>query len=142
MNSRRNQTFCLVLALLFSVLGCQKETISIFSADNSVNPNDFLSDKKYTSLVVEIQYVSGNQPTASSVENLKAFLQQRLNKPTGITVIQNAIVSPGKTVLSADDLQALEKAHRTQKTSNSVLTAWFFFADAGRSEERRVGKEC
>ena len=107
-------------------IGCHKETVSL---PNNILPNDFLSDKNYNKLIVEIQYVSGNAPAAATLDNLQAFLQQRLNKSTGITIAQNSITSPGKSVYSVDDIENIEKANRSQTTSSKTLTAYFFFAD-------------
>jgi len=122
--------FKLLRVLLFSVIfldACKKDD---FAYNGRAEPHDFLSDKKYDKLIVEIQYVTGYQPTASSVDNLKAFLQQRLNKSAGITVLQTAIGSPGKSVYTTDEIKEIEKANRTQNTSKKTLTAYFFFADA------------
>ena len=123
----RNLTPFSLLLLLAFLAGCHKESASV--ANNNIVPNDFLSDKKYDQLVVEIQYVTGNAPTSGTLANLQQFLQQRLNKSSGITLTQNAIPSPGKSVYSADDVQNIENAHRTQSTNNKTLTAYFFFAD-------------
>ena len=114
------------LALLLVAIGCHKEPDSV---PHNVVPNDFLSDKKYDKLIVEIQYVSGFEPSSTTLDNLKTFLQQRLNKSAGITFTQNTIPSPGKSVYSAEDVQNIEKANRTQTTNNKTLTAYFFFAD-------------
>src|SRR5260221_11337702 len=115
------------LILLLAAAGCHKESVSV--PNNNIVPNDFLSDKKYDKLVVEIQYVTGNAPTSATLNNLQTFLQQRLNKSAGITITQNAIASPGKWSYSLADVQAIEKANRTQSTNNKTLTAYFFFAD-------------
>src|SRR5260221_11647768 len=123
----RNFTTYLLLMLLTFATGCHKESASV--PNNNIVPNDFLSEKKYDQLVVEIQYVTGNAPTSATLTNLQRFLQQRLNKSSGITLTQNAIPSPGKSVYSADDVKNIENAHRTQSTNNKTLTAYFFFAD-------------
>lgn len=98
-----------------------------------VSPNDFLSGSKYTSLVIEIVSVTGFAPSGTAVNNLKAFLQARLNKSAGITVTLASIASPGKSTYSLADVQTIEGANRKQKTSGTILTAFFFFADADYS---------
>ena len=115
------------LMLLLVGTGCHKE--AAINIPNNIVPSDFLSDKKYDKLVVEIQYVNGNAPTSATLDNLQTFLQQRLNKSAGITFTQNAIASPGKSIYSVDDIKNIEKANRTQTTNNKTLTAYFFFAD-------------
>ena len=123
----RNFLTCSFLTILLAATGCHKESVSV--SNNNIVPNDFLSDKKYDKLVVEIQYVSGNAPAAATLDNLQTFLQQRLNKSSGISITQNAIPSPGKTAYSLDDVQNIEKASRTQTTNDKTLTAYFLFVD-------------
>ncbi len=118
------------LLLLSAGLGCKKESKSNVDANRGIVPNNFLSNSNYDQLIVEIQYVAGFQPTATAVDNLKAFLQQRLNKSAGITILQNQISSPGKSAYSLDDIKGIENTSRTQKTSGKLLTAYFLFLDA------------
>jgi hypothetical protein len=110
------------------VISCQKDDTT-----PGISPNDFLSEKKYDKLIVEIQYVNGFQPTSVTVSNLTSFLEQRLNKSGGISVIQSAITSPGKSAYSTDDIRTIEKANRTQNANDKTLTAYFFFADGDYS---------
>ena len=129
----------LFLSLL--VLACKKDAPSLEKEEEEkqeevvpvqesrITPNDFLSDKKYSKLVVEILYVKGYQPSSTSVNNLKTFLEQRLTKPAGITIVQKELASTGKAVYSIDDLRSIEKSHRSQTSTNQTLTAYFFFAD-------------
>ena len=46
-----------------------------------------LSDDKYTSMVVEIDYESGYMPEQSSTDLLKTRLEQVCNKPQGIEIL-------------------------------------------------------
>ena len=123
---------CVLFVLLTAVTGCQKEN-SDPSNPNGIIPNDFLSEKKYDKIIVEIQYVNGYAPTTTTLDNLNSFLEQRLNKSGGITLVQNAISSPGKTLFSVEDISGIESAHRTQKPNGKTLTAYFFFADGDYS---------
>src|SRR5438105_13852825 len=117
--------FLLVISI-FVLPTCRKDSGPIPPAGA---PNDFLSARNYSSLVVEIQYVQGYQPDAQTISNLQAFLQSRLNKPGGITFVMESIPSPNKNVFSLDDVVALERAGRTQHTHESTMTAYFLFLD-------------
>jgi predicted Zn-dependent protease len=117
----------LVLTILALSLGCKKSTGVL---NNSVDPTNFLSNDKYTKLVVEILYVEGSQPTDAAVDHLKNLLSQRLNKSSGIDIVRTPIKSPGKAIYTIDDIKAIEEDHRTQNTHRKILTACFFFADA------------
>lgn len=130
----RTLTFCLLLSLI-AVTGCRKNDNSPGNGKNpaTVVPEHFLSDSKYDQLTVEIQYIQGHAPTAATINNLKAFLSERLNKPGGITVIERELASQGKTTYSIADIRSIESLYRTVAASNK-LTAYIFFADADYSE--------
>lgn len=113
--------------LLVATMGCQKDESIL---NNKSTPNNFLSNDKYEKLIVEIQYVNGYKPTTQTINNLQTFLEQRLNKSGGITIVQTSIASPGFSSYSLDDIINIENAHRTQNTSKKTLTAYVFFADA------------
>jgi len=81
--------------LCFGILlfGCKKDksTAPNSPAANLVNAQDFLSSTKYNRLQIEVQFVYGYKPSPTSIENLKSFLQQRLNKPAGIDIFYTSI---------------------------------------------------
>jgi predicted Zn-dependent protease len=135
--SRRLST--IVSIFLFFVLTVQCDKDDDVSG-TTVTPNDFLAAKKYDKLTVEIQFVKGFAPTAGAVTNLENFLAQRLNKPAGITIVQNEISSPGKASYAQADIRDVESSSRTQKTNGKTLTAYFFFADADYGANSGNGK--
>ncbi len=96
---------------------------------------DFLRDTKYDELVIEIQYVEGYAPTQEALDNLKSFLQARLNKPQGISFNETSISSPGLAPYSVNDILSVEDDHRTDYNTDSTLAAYVFFADGGYSED-------
>ncbi len=118
-----------ILLLFVMASGCRKDSVTNNSSSTSVIPNDFLSNSNYDKLIVEIQYLNGFAPTAAAISNLNTFLQMRLNKTTGISIVQKAISSPVKSVYTLAEIQAIENVNRTQKTSGKTLTAYFFFAE-------------
>ena len=122
----------LIGLLMFA--GCRKE-----GHFNNISPHDFLSDVKYDKLIVEIQYVNGYEPSATAISNLVTFLQKRLNKYNGVTVVKNNVSSPGKISYTLDDIKEIEKERRTQKTNGGILTAYIFFADADYSNSQVLG---
>lgn len=123
--------------LFFIAIACDKDDdgVTLTNPENKkITTNDFLSETKYNKLIVEIQYVQGFAPTTATIDNLKTFLQERLNKSAGITVVQSAIPAHGKSVYSADDIRSLENSHRTQNNDNSsTLMAYFLFVDGDYS---------
>lgn len=135
--SMRLSSIIFLFFLLTLTAQCDKE--ENISGTN-VSPNDFLAANKYDKLMVEIQFVKGFAPTTEAVTNLENFLQQRLNKPSGITIVQSEVPSPGKTSYTASDIRSIESSARTQKTNGKTLTAYFFFADGDYSEGSGNGK--
>ena len=128
----RKLIFCIVTVLFAST--CKKEN-SVLPGQvkdektQTSSPADFLSSANYDKLIVQIVYEAGSPPAQTAVINLTSFLQQRLNKPSGIQILQQSISPQGKTVLSLDDIKALEKTNRAANTAERVLTAYIFFAN-------------
>ncbi len=126
------------VGLLLLVMNCKEEGSG---PGSSSGPRNFLSGETYTSLSIELVAVTGFEPTATAVNNLKSFLQARLNKPSGITVSQSSIASPGGAALTLDQLKALETTHRTQQNSGTTSTAFYLVVDsdyAGNSGNSKV----
>ena len=129
----------ILLALLTFITQCKKDEDGDINNSN-VLPNDFLSDKKYDNLIVEIQSVDGYQPTSAAIDKLKIFLQNRLNKPVGITISQNIISSPGVSSYTLNDIKEIEKANRINNTNGKTLTAYFLFTDADYADNSGSSK--
>jgi hypothetical protein len=120
----------LFIAIMTMAPGCKKDKNN---PDTAVRPADFLSDNTYNQLLVELQCVNGYEPDAATVTRLKKFLEERLNKSAGITVITSHINSPGKSSISIDEARQIEKEHRSQNTHDRTLCAYFLFVDADYS---------
>lgn len=119
----------IVLITTLTLIGCSKDDSSITT--NYILPVNFLSGQKYESLVVEINYINGYQPTNAAINNLVIFLNNRLNKPRGITVVKKSIGSPGKSPYTLQDIVLLENVHRKHHPVGNILTAHILFVDAG-----------
>ncbi|HWY38238.1 MAG TPA: peptidase [Bacteroidia bacterium] len=130
--------FLAAFILFACAMGCRKESLGILNFA-SVTPNDFLSAGKYDQLVVEIQYPSGYQPAAATIDNLKDFLQGRLNKPGGILVTQKTITG-GRSFYSLTDIQKIENANRTVSLQGTVLSVYIFFADGDYAQSNGNSK--
>ena len=91
--------------------------------------NDLLSDKKFTSMVIELVYVTGFEPSATAVNNLLSFLQARTYKPNGITIQKRAIPSPGKATFTVEEIAAIENANRTKFNTATQIAVWVFFTN-------------
>ncbi|MEP3837910.1 MAG: membrane metalloprotease [Algibacter sp.] len=95
--------------------------------------NDLLSDNTFTSMVIELVYVEGFEPTQAAVDNFVSFLESRTFKPNGITVEKRAIPSPGQDTFSIEDIADIEREERTIYNLNNKIAVWALFID-GKSE--------
>lgn len=91
--------------------------------------NDLLSDAAFKSMVVEVVYVQGFEPSAKSINDFVSFLNERTFKPAGITVVKRAIASSGKASYTNGDIVAIEDANRTKYNTSAQIAVWAFFAD-------------
>ncbi|HSI91041.1 MAG TPA: hypothetical protein VK927_07990, partial [Adhaeribacter sp.] len=82
------------------------------------------------------QFVQGFEPQQASVNNLKVLMEQRLNKPEGITVKLTPLPAAdfGKASYTINDIVEIEKKYRQEYTTPEAIAVYFFFADAPFSE--------
>jgi hypothetical protein len=134
----------LAIGLFLSVASCSKEEDTL---DNAIviNPNtnkqqtgssanDLLSDKKFKSMVVEVVYVNGFEPSPEAITNFVAFLTARTYKPGGINVVKRSIPSPGNSPYTNEEIVTIEDANRTKYNNADEIAVWAFFAD-GKSDK-------
>ncbi len=140
------QPLSILLALLLLVsFSCKKSDPSI----SSVHPENFkavgasardlLNATNYTSIKLEIQYMPGFAPDAASINNAVTFLNNLVNKPAGISVIQTQIPTAGKAVMTLNDIVEVEKNYRTVYTSGNQLGLYFLYTDSKYSEPTALG---
>jgi hypothetical protein len=122
----RNLILCLLISFSFAFSACKKESIEgVFDYRTlGTSANDLLSSYRYHSLQIEIQYMPGYAPDASSVNNLVAFLKTRLDKPNGITITQEEIGASSLSVASLFNIVSIERSYRKYFTGNDVITVY------------------
>lgn len=133
----------LALALVLLVSCAKEDSANETSAEGNLisnnqkstgsSANDLLSDAAFKSMVVEVVYVQGFEPSASAINNFVSFLNARTYKPGGITVVKRAIASPGKSTYTNQEIVAIEDANRTKYNSKDQIAVWAFFADGASS---------
>ncbi|NJW51770.1 hypothetical protein [Salinimicrobium oceani] len=138
----------LIIVLLFA--GCSVDEAEDSSSSHrndlvlGASARDFLSDEKFTSLEVEIVYVTGSEPTSEAIVSLQKFLGKYLNKPNGISIKTRAIPSPNLGTYSIDEIVKIEKENRTVFSNDEKLGTYIFFADEkstdSNSQRRIIGK--
>ena len=68
-------------------------------------------------------------------------MENRLNKPLGITFEKRSIPSPGKTIYTIQDITNIEKEHRQYYNSNNQIAIWAYFSDGKSSSDSQQNNE-
>ena len=129
-----------VISLFLLVLSsCSKDSTENIQINNKktlgASANDLLSADKFDSMIIEIVYVEGFEPTTTAITNFVSFLNSRINKPGGITIQKRAIPSPGNVSYTNAQIIAIEEANRIHYNDGSQIAVWAFFADAKSSSD-------
>ncbi len=129
MFGRRTRGIILLLSLTFAA--CEKRDVDDGKDYHTLgtSAHDLLSAAPYSSLLIEIRYMPGFQPDDTSIATLQNFLNQYLNKPDGIKVVETPIPASGKTTLSLKDAVSIEKKYRTAFTNNSQIAVHILVTD-------------
>lgn len=129
-----------VFALVFLVLtSCSKDDAESVKSNNKktlgTSAHDLLSEDKFDSMLIEVVYVEGFEPSAAAITNFVAFLNSRIHKSGGISVEKRAIASPGNITYTNAQIIAIEDANRIHYNDGSQIAVWAFFADAKSSAD-------
>ena len=130
----------LFLSALFLLVSCSKEDVtSSLSVDGFSKANnqkdtgssahDLLSSNAFKSMVIEIAYAQGYEPSTTAINNFVAFLNERVNKPNGIRVVKRAIASAGKATFTNQEVAQFEDQNRTLYNTDTEIAVWVYFVD-------------
>lgn len=144
MFTNQYKQFFFYLLLILAITGCKKDSNYKIKRNHRQPVGDsahhILSDDKYTKLIVEIQYMTGYEPTNEAIENLERFLIDRLYKPEGIFVKLKEIPAEGLSSYTLDDIERIENEYRQEFTNKKEICTYFLFLDGEYSENTSNGK--
>lgn len=132
----------LVLTIFF--IGCKKEEEEKNPLEQNNNlsvgasANSFLSNDYYNRLTLEVLYMPGFAPTETSVNNLRSFLNDHLNKPMGIEIIRREIASYNQESYSSNDIINIESENREVFNANQTITASLIILDGKFADNNQV----
>lgn len=128
----KSSSLYLILLLSLTFAACEKSDVDDGKDYMTLgtSAHDLLAPSPYSSLTIEIQYMPGYEPDDASVAMLKNFLNQYLNKPGGIKVVEEPIPSSGKPTLSLQDVLSVEKKYRTVLTGNNQIGVHILITDS------------
>lgn len=125
----------------FLIVSCSKEddTYKINPVTNKQatgsSSNDLLSDAKFKSMVIEVVYVDGFEPSTTAIANFVSFITARTYKPGGISVVKRSIPSPGKATFTVTEIAEIEKTNRTKYNTADQIAVWVLFVDGKSSTD-------
>tara|TARA_R100000935_G_C2819572_1_gene159058 strand:+ start:690 stop:1466 length:777 start_codon:yes stop_codon:yes gene_type:complete len=131
---------------LLLIIGCTKDPNDTDNGtprvDKSANlkalgasANELLSDAKFTSLTVEIVYVSGFKPTDVALNNLKQFLTKHTFKPDGVEITLRAVVSSNKAPFSIEEIAKVEADERSVYNTGDEIAVFLYVADGSNEND-------
>ena len=91
---------------------------------------DILSDDIYTSMIVEFVYTSSYPPKQATIDRFRDLLNERINKPGGITFVENVITIPLESSYSIEEIKDIEEEYRTKYTTDDTIALYIFFSNA------------
>lgn len=140
----------LFLALFLSSLvfaTCSKKTYYVNNPDApddlhnrpvGASANDILANSKYTSLKIEVQYMSGFEPDATALAHLQSMLSTVTNK-SNISIVTKEIQASPNTTLSVSQLIDIERTNRTAFTSGSELAIYILYTSTNYVDNNVLG---
>ena len=142
--------FVTAIVLIMAVLAlsaCSKKDVPFAHNKDAASYNkavgasakDLLNGHTFTSLMVEVQYVSGYAPDAAALDQLQQFMTTRLNKPGGVTITTRAIEDPGAATLSLSQIREIENKNRTIFNNGSRLSLYILYSNSDYSDPATLG---
>ena len=139
----------LIVISILAIVGCRK-TIDPYSS-NPADPdyfynrpvgasaNELLSDNKFKSLKVEIQYMAGFEPNSASVVHLQNLLATLVNKPSGINIVTKEIPSSSSAQLMISQILDIEHNNRTAFTTGDQFALYILFTNGVFTDNQVLG---
>jgi hypothetical protein len=117
------------IALVF--YSCKKQSTDPETLPNAysnqalgASAGDMLAGARYTTLVVQVQYMPGYALDTATVTNLTAYLNMLCNKPGGVTITQSQIAAPASDTVTVSQAAVIEAQNRTAYTGGSAIAVY------------------
>lgn len=94
----------------------------------------FLRASPTTSLVVEVDWMSGRKPSTGALDHLEQILRRELDKPDGIEVRFGAEMQTSVTSWTGSELVEAERAFRAERSRGSRAAIWIAYVGGSYAE--------
>jgi hypothetical protein len=141
----KNRFFALLILVVFSVSCGKEDALSPLVGQTyhlksvGASARDLLTSNTFTTLQIDLVYVEGFEPNATTLTNTVSFLANRLNKPGGISIKKTSIPSPGLAPYSVNDVIKVEEQNRTLFNEGNKLAVFVFVADGYADNNNVLG---
>jgi hypothetical protein len=137
MSSTKGRSALLAVAAALALTACNQSTggAAGFAPAGDTGPagsyaHALLADDTYTNLVVTVDYVTSQTPSADALALLQERLEERCRKPQGIVVQLGREIAPlAGGVQTVQDLVTLAAVNRTLYSSGSTLQVYVLYVD-------------
>lgn len=94
----------------------------------------YLQSAPATSLVVEIDYVTGRRPSDQAMRHVERILERETDKP--VSVRADDAIAASASDHSFDEIAALARTHRDTRSGGATASMWIVFLDRSLEGER------
>ncbi|MBL4662307.1 MAG: membrane metalloprotease [Flavobacteriaceae bacterium] len=137
----------LLFFVLMTISSCKKDddqdvTVDDPKAENrkelGASSEDILSNDFYKSLTVELVYSEIYKPTQESIDNLRTFITDRVNKPSGINFVERQIAEQPNDPFTIQEIRDIEDRVRTKYTEGDDLAIYVFFSNGSSTNDTQT----
>ncbi len=143
--SRFTTRLLLIFFFIASVSGCKKDDDSEqVVEDDPLAENrkalgesgeDMLSSDIYKSMTVELVFSEDYRPTAEALDNLRSFLNDRVNKPQGINFVETVVAEQPNDPFDITEIREIEDRLRTRYTEGDNIAVYVFFSNGSSTND-------
>lgn len=99
---------------------------------------DILSNDIYKSLTVELVYSEDYKPTQETIDNFRAFIMARVNKPQGINFVESVVAEQPNDPFSIEEIREIEDRLRTKYTEGDNIAIYVFFSNGSSTNDTQT----
>ena len=133
----------LLLFVITTVSGCKKDddaevVVDPFAENRKVlgaSAEDILSADIYKSLTMELVFSEVYRPTEESINNLRTFITERVNKPQGINFVERVVAQQPNDPFDIEEIKEIEDRLRTKYTEGNNIAIYIFFSNGSSTND-------